>query len=112
MTKESTVTKPELPMFSSLSFEDAVRLFKSWGFQVEPGPRPEEVTLILDAPDHRTYGVHPASILPQLAAAALRVRFLNGAMYQASSKLRQACQRGLDGTVATLPTGNAPLVLL
>jgi hypothetical protein len=105
------VTKPELPLFSSLSFEDAVRLFKGWGFQVEPGPSPEEVTLILDAPDHRTYCVHPASILTQMAAVALRVRFLNGAMYEASSKPRQVVQGGLGSTIAPLSTGNASLVL-
>jgi hypothetical protein len=105
------VTKPELPLFSSLSFEDAVRLFKSWGFQVEPGPRPEEVTLILDAPDHRTYCVQPASMLAQIAAVALRVRFLNGAMYEASYKLRQVGQRGVGSTIAPLPTRNASLVL-
>ena len=105
------MTKPELPLCSSLSFEDAVRLFKGWGFQVEQGPRPEEVTLILDAPDHRTYCVHPASMLPQMAAVALRVRFLNGAMYEASSQLRQVSQEGLGSTIAPLPTGNASLVL-
>ncbi len=60
--------------FNSLSLEDAVQLFKQWGFQVEPGPRPEEVTLIIDAPDHRTYCVHPANMLPHMAAVALRVR--------------------------------------
>jgi hypothetical protein len=105
------VIEPELPPFSSLSFEDAVRLFKSWGFQVEPGPSLEEVTLILDTPDHRTYCVHPASSLPQMAAVALRVRFLNGAMYEASSRLRQASQRGLGSAIAPLPTGNASVVL-
>lgn len=105
------MTQPELPLFSSLSFEDAVRLFKSWGFQVEPGPRPEEVTLILDGPDHRTYCVQPASMLPHMAAVALRVRFLNGAMYEVSSKLRQVDQGGLGSTIAPLPTGNASLVL-
>jgi hypothetical protein len=45
-------------MLKPLSFEDAVRLFKQWGFQVEPGPRPEEVTLILEGPGHRTYAVY------------------------------------------------------
>jgi hypothetical protein len=60
-----------------LSFEGAVRLFKQWGFQVEPGPRPEEVTLILEGPGHRTYAVYEASILPQIAAAALDIRWQN-----------------------------------
>jgi hypothetical protein len=103
------VTKLELLSFSSLSFEDAVRLFKSWDFQVEPGPRPEEVTLILEAPDHRTYCVHPASVLPQMAAVALRARFLNGAMYEGSSKLRQADQERQGSTIAPLPTDSASL---
>jgi hypothetical protein len=57
-----------------LSFEEAVRLFKEWGFRVEPGPQPDEVTLIIDAPDHRDYSVHPAALLPEIAAVALGVR--------------------------------------
>lgn len=68
-------------MFDSLSFEDAVRLFKEWGFVVEPGPMPEEVTLIIDAPDHRTYCVYEAQMLPQIAAAALRVRLKTGRLF-------------------------------
>ena len=71
MTKASTL-KP-------LSFEGAVRLFKQWGFQVEPGPRPEEVTLILEGPSHRTYAVYEASLLPQIAAVALDIRWQNRA---------------------------------
>jgi hypothetical protein len=75
--------KPEaivsgVPDFGSLSFEDAVRLFKEWGFIVEPGPRPEEVTLLLEGPDYRTYSVTDAHELPELAAAALRIRWQNG----------------------------------
>jgi len=69
MTKAS-VLKP-------LSFEDAVGLFKQWGFQVEPGPRPEEVTLILEGPGHRTYAVYEASMLPQIASVALDIRWQN-----------------------------------
>ena len=101
------MTKPESPLFSSLSFEDAVRLFKSWGFQVEPGPRPEEVTLIIDAPDYRMYGVHPARMLPQMAAIALRVRMQNGTMYEASHQLRQIGQWALSSTATSPPIGNA-----
>ena len=67
-------------MLKALSFEDAVRLFKLWGFQVEPGPRPEEVTLILEGPGYRTYIVYEARMLPQIAAVALRVRWQNGTM--------------------------------
>ena len=66
-------------MFKEPSFEDAVKLFKQWGFQVEPGPRPEQVTLILDGPDYRTYSVYEARMLPQIASVALRVRWQNGA---------------------------------
>jgi hypothetical protein len=65
-------------MLKPLSFEGAVRLFKQWGFQVEPGPRPEEVTLILEGPGHRTYAVYEASMLPQIAAVAQRIRWQSG----------------------------------
>jgi hypothetical protein len=57
-----------------LSFGDAVRLFEAWGFRVEPGPRPGEVTLIIDADDHRHYSVYPEAQLPAVAAVALGVR--------------------------------------
>lgn len=67
-------------MFTALSFEDAVKLFKQWGFVVEPGPLFDEVSLIIDEPDHRTYCVYKAEILPQIAAVALRVRWQNGAL--------------------------------
>jgi hypothetical protein len=86
-------------MFESLSFEDAVKLFKQWGFQVEPGPRPEEVTLILEGPDYRTYTVYEACMLPQIAAVALRIRWKNGTM------ARSACQ---DGTRITVDFGTVP----
>ena len=69
-----------IPAFKSLSFEDAIRLFKPWGFQVEPGPRPEEVTLIVEGPDYRTVSVYDAGMLPEIAAAALRVRWQNGTL--------------------------------
>ena len=69
-----------VPDFGSLSFEDTIRLFKQWGFQVEPGPRPEEVTLILEGPDYRTYSVHDAHVLPEMAAVALRARWQNGTL--------------------------------
>ena len=66
--------------FETLSFEEAVRLFKEWGYLVEPGPRPEEVTLVIEGPTHRSYHVHKATELPQLAAAILRVRWHTGAI--------------------------------
>lgn len=74
------------PNFGSLTFEDAVKLFKQWGFQVEPGPRPEEVTLIIEAPDHRTFAVHPADMLTQLAAAGLSARWQNGTLLNTASR--------------------------
>ena len=67
-------------MLKPLSFETAVRLFKSWGFVVEPGPRPGEVSLILEQADHRTYAVYEADMLPDIAAVTLRIRWQNGAM--------------------------------
>jgi len=60
--------------FAPLSFERTVQLFEEWGFRVEKGPGHEEVTLILEGPAHRSYYVYEAKRLPQIAAAALRVR--------------------------------------
>jgi hypothetical protein len=58
-----------------LSFEEAIQLCKMWGFIVEPGPRPAEVSLILEGPDYRTYAVYEASLLPEIVNAALQVRW-------------------------------------
>ena len=69
-----------IPTFGTLTFEEAVRLFQRWGFRVEPGPRPEEVTLILEEPGSRTVAVYDAQMIPQIAATALRVRWQNGAL--------------------------------
>jgi len=66
--------------FEKLSFEKAVQLFQGWGFQVEQGPGPEEVTLILNGPAHRSCHVYNAEQLPQMAEAVLRVRWRNGAV--------------------------------
>jgi len=60
--------------FVKLSFERAVQLFQEWGFRVEEGPGHEEVTLILEGPDYRSYYVYEITRLPQIAAAALRMR--------------------------------------
>ena len=68
------------PDFEKLSFEKAVELFKGWGFLVESGPWPEEVTLVIEGQAHRSYHVHKAAELPQLAAAILRVRWHTGAI--------------------------------
>lgn len=62
-----------------LSFDEAVRLFTRWGFQVEPGPRSGEVTLILDSAGARTWVVYEAALLPQIAEIVLRVRWQNKA---------------------------------
>ena len=75
-------------MPKQLSFEDAVRLFKGWGFQVEPGPHPEEVTLILQGDNYRTYAVHPAKMLPEIAKVALHIRWRNGTMLRDTENLR------------------------
>jgi hypothetical protein len=57
-----------------ISFEQAVVLFKEWGFVVEPGPGAGEVSLIIETPDHKTYCVYEAYLLPEIAAAILEVR--------------------------------------
>ena len=98
----------EITMFESLSFEDAVKLFKQWGFQVEPGPRPEEVTLILEGPDYRTYTVYEARMLPQIAAVALRIRWKNGAM--ASSAYQDGTRITVDFGTVPFPIGAASLL--
>jgi hypothetical protein len=69
------------PYFETLSFEKAIRLFEGWGFLVEPGPGMEEVTLVLERPAHRSYCVYKTAQLPQIAAAALRVRWRTGALF-------------------------------
>ena len=66
--------------FEKLSFEKAGQLFKEWGFQVQPGPRTAEVTLILEGPAHRSYYVCQAEHLAEMAAAILRQRLRTGAM--------------------------------
>jgi hypothetical protein len=68
------------PYCETLSFEKAIRLFKGWGFMVEPGPGTEEVTLVLERPAHRSYYVYKTAQLPQIAAAAMRVRWRIGAL--------------------------------
>ena len=66
------------PNFAKLSFERAVQLFQEWGFRVEKGPGNEEVTLMLEGPGYRSYYVYEVAQLPQIAAAALRVRWNTG----------------------------------
>ena len=78
-----TVTTQEVLLESNLaklSFERAVQLFQEWGFRVEEGPGHEEVTLILEGPANRSYYVYEVARLPQIAAAALRVRWNTGAI--------------------------------
>ena len=68
------------PDFEKLSFEKAVQLFKGWGFLVEQGPRPGEVTLILEGPTHRSCHVCEPEKLLKMASGILRVRWWAGAM--------------------------------
>jgi hypothetical protein len=68
------------PHFETLSFEKAIQLFKGWGFLVEPGPGTEEITLVLERLAHRSCYVYKAGQLPQIATAALRVRWRTGAL--------------------------------
>jgi hypothetical protein len=64
--------------FEKLSFEKAVQLFKEWGFLVEPGPRPGEVTLILEGSTYRSCYVCDPENLQEMAAAVLSVRWCTG----------------------------------
>ncbi len=89
-------------MFKPLSFEDAVKLFKQWGFVVEPGPRPEEVTLILEGPDYRTYSVYEAHMLPQIAAVAMQVRWQNGFVPLRTRNAGSSRQHAFPGGAASL----------
>jgi hypothetical protein len=68
------------PDFEKFSFEEAVQLFQGWGFLVEPGPRPGEVTIILEGPAHRSSYVCESEKLPEMAAAILQQRILIGAV--------------------------------
>ena len=72
--EENPVPEPTTASPNPLSFKEAAQLFKEWGFVVEPGPQSDEVTLIIDAPDHRNYSVYPVQLLPEIAAVALSVR--------------------------------------
>ena len=68
------------PDFEKLPFEKAVQLFKGWGFLVEQGPRHGEVTLMLEGPGYRSYYVHEAEQLPEMAKCVLRMRWHTGAI--------------------------------
>ena len=96
-------------LFSSLLFEDAIRLFMAWGFQVEPGPRPGEVTLVIDVPDCRTYALHPANLFAQVTAVTLRVRWRNSAMFSVTGEQRKEKARGLDLTTIPSPFRTWPV---
>jgi len=69
-----------------LSLEQALELFKGWGFLLEGGPRAGEVTLILEGPTHRSYNVCEPEQLTEMAAAVLRQRLLTGGMMTAGFK--------------------------
>jgi len=96
-------------LFSALPFEDAIKLFMAWGFQVEPGPRPDEVTLIMDAPDYRTYAEHPTNLFAQIAAVTLCVRWRNGAMFSVAGKQHKQKAKGLDLTTIPSPFRTWPV---
>ena len=68
------------PYFEALSFEKVIRLLKGWGFLVEPGPGTDDVTLVIEGRTHRSCNVFKAAQLPQIAAAALRVRWRSGVL--------------------------------
>ena len=89
-TPISACSAPPAAPAEPLSFEAAVNLFKEWGFIVEPGPQPEEITLIIDAPDHRNYSVCPAAMLPQIAAVALDARRRRAMAQQIQTAIRLA----------------------
>jgi len=76
------------PDFEKLSFEKAVQLFKGWGFLVERGPRPEELTLILEGPNHRSCCVCQPEQLMEMAATILVHRCDIGPCRRRSKKLR------------------------
>lgn len=67
---------------SDLTYEEAVHLFEQWGFQVDPGPRPGEVTLLLKTEDGCTYSVQQRAMLVQMAAVALAVRWRSNRVMQ------------------------------
>ena len=66
--------------FEKLSFQEAVQLFKGWGFLLQQGFRTEEVTLLLEGPTHRSYCVCQPDQLVEMAATVLRHRLRAGAM--------------------------------
>ena len=68
------------PDFEKLCFEKGVQLFQGWGFLVEGGPRPGEVTLIPEGPTHSSCYVCESGQLAEMAAVALRQRLRIGAM--------------------------------
>ena len=76
---------------SYLTFEEAVHLFEQWGFEVEPGPRAEEVTLLLRSDESCTYSVQERRMLPQMAEVALAVRWRNKQVMQESCPLPYLC---------------------
>ncbi len=94
---------------SFLPFEEAIKLFMAWGFQMEPGPRPDEVTLIFDAPDYRAYAVHPANLFAQVAAVTLRVRWRDGDRFSVTGDQRMDNMGGLDLTTIPSPFRTWPV---
>jgi hypothetical protein len=63
--------------FEKMSFQKAAQLFEDWGFRLQPGPRAEEITVILEGPAHRSYLVCHPEQLAEMAAVILRQRLRN-----------------------------------
>lgn len=59
-----------------------------WGLQVEPGPRPEEVTLNLQGPNTQTISVHDAHMLPEMTAVGLRACWQNRVLMRQPEQTR------------------------
>ena len=68
-----------------ISFEDAVRLLRGWGFLVQAGPGPGEVTLIMQGPDFQTSTVHKAEMLPEITAVLLQIHVVSETLETTSS---------------------------
>ncbi len=74
-----------------LTYEETVSLFKQWGFEVEPGPRTDEVTLLSKTEGGCTYSVQERATLAQMAAAALAVRWRSNRVMQGDCPSPRLC---------------------
>jgi hypothetical protein len=69
-----------MPDFEKLSFEEAIQLFRGWGFRVEQGPSISDITLIHEGATHRSYLICEPKQLAEMATSILQVRWRNGTM--------------------------------